>query len=167
MTLRLGLLLVLDAGLALGIWSVATTPLDVSAIAPPQRPPAAAGDADAGGSDPAPAEMQALERNQVLARPLFAADRRAWAPPPPPPPLRAAPPAAAPPAAAPRLVGIGISGGRRRALLADPGTPDTLWVTEGETAWTWTVREIDARSVTVEQEGRRVALPLHRGPEDG
>jgi len=163
-SLRLGLLLLLDAGLALGLWSAATTPLDVSAIAPPQRPRPAAGTA---GGTSAPAAMPTLDRNQVLARPLFAEGRRAWAPPPAPAPVRRAPVASAPPPPAPRLVGIGISGGRRHALLADPQTPDTLWVAEGETAWTWTVREIDARSVTVEQDGRRVALPLHRGAEEG
>ncbi len=60
-------------------------------------------------------------------------------------------------------MGIGISGGRARALLADPDGIETVWVDEGETAFTWTVREIKAGSVTLEQDDR--VLPLELYPE--
>lgn len=169
MSARLALLLVagLDAALAAAIWNVARTPLEIAPVAPPQRiPPPAETAAETEG---AAIDLQALQRNHVLARPLFAETRRAWQPPPPAPvvaPLVLAPPQAVE-AAAPRLVGIGITGGRARALLADPEGIETLWVGIGETAWTWRVREIEAGLVTVEQDSRVVPLSLYPDREGG
>ncbi len=165
MSARLALILLVsvDLILAAGIWIVVRTPLEVVSIAPPQR--SAAPRIDSAEPQETTIDLQALERNHVLARPLFAETRRAWQPPPSPPVMSPPPvePQTVPVAPAPRLVGIGISGGRARALLADPDGIETVWVDEGETAFTWTVREIKAGSVTLEQDDR--VLPLELYPE--
>lgn len=163
--LLLPLVLTLDAALVAGLWAVLRTPLD---IAPITAPPGAGAPSDVADIEGAGTGMTVdpgtLARHHVLSRPLFSEDRRAWVP--PPAPVAASPvlaPAAAAEAPAPRLVGIGISGGRARALLAGPDGGETLWVGTGDIAWTWRVRAIAAGSVTLEGNDRVVPLSLHPG----
>ncbi|MFO6463286.1 hypothetical protein ACK8OR_02745 [Jannaschia sp. KMU-145] len=162
------ILLGLAAALAIGakVHEVATTPLDVTPYAParPDTGPETA------PQDAGPLDVAALDRNQVLSRPLFTETRRPWqpppAPPPPPPPVVAAPAPAPPPPPepdpiAPRLIGVARSDGQSRALLGAPEGFETIWLREGEVAWNWTVSEIDAGSVTVRQDDHVVPLGLH------
>ncbi|MBT9289615.1 hypothetical protein [Prosthecodimorpha staleyi] len=102
-------------------------------------------------------------------RPLFVPSRR---PPPPPPPAVVAPPPVAvlpadpgPPAPEPVvpptavLTGVIVGGETRIAVFrGDDGKP--LTVRQGEEIQGWTVAEIQARSITLEQNGEQLELAL-------
>ncbi|SFH20339.1 hypothetical protein SAMN04488020_1088 [Palleronia marisminoris] len=166
LALRLVLALTLATVVAAEIWAVGTRPLEVTPIAPPRAVAAADAGPDTAASAGRPIDLPILDRNHVLARPLFTETRRAWQPPPEPAPvvlplIANAAPIQEPAPPAPRLVGIGVASGRERALLGDPGGYETVWVSEGETAWAWVVREIDGNSVTVENAENVVPLNLY------
>jgi hypothetical protein len=166
--LRLLPLLGLDAALAATLLWLFANPVDVAPVAPrdghllvlEERQP----ESD-GAERP---DFSGLARNQVVARPLFAPDRRPWLPPAPPPEpvtieiepdVEPAPDLELPPDFI--LLGIGIANGEARALLLDQNAADSVWVTEGESVGGWIVTAISDQSVTVEQDGRALSLTLY------
>jgi hypothetical protein len=159
---RLLLTLAANAGLAVALAVLLATPVDVSPILPTEQHRLALADESSGPDEAGRLDFSGLDRNQVIARPLFSMERRPWQPPPEP--------AAAPVAAvAPEpeqvqdvvLLGVGIAGGRARALLMRADGTESAWVTEGETIWDWTIGEISDQSVAIEHGDRDLSLRLY------
>lgn len=147
----LGLAVVLAGTIALELNGVVAD--DDAMIPTNSRPPAARAEPTATPSAvrPAPGE-RGVERgvdsrqavvDGVLARPLFAATRR---------PAATAPtvaPAAAAPANLPRLAGVLVNGGSRRAIFAEPGGGKPIVLQEGSQVGAYTVQAIEAGQVTL------------------
>lgn len=142
----LGLAVVLTGTIALELNGVVA---DDDAMSPKDsRPPAARAEPAAAQSAVplAPAERSADGRQAVvdaiLARPLFAATRRPAA-------VAAAPaPAEAAPANLPRLAGVLVNGGSRRAIFAEAGGKPIV-AHEGSQIGAYTVQAIAAGQVTL------------------
>jgi hypothetical protein len=159
--LRLLALTAVNVVLLLGVLRLLAMPVDVTPTPPGGARGGTARPADAGGA----LDLSGVERNQVLARPLFAPDRRPWQPPPtlrvvdvvdeavevvdtPPPDLL--------------LLGVAIAGGRASVLIGDmDGNTEPEWVAEGDTVLGWTVTAVSGQSVTLSGGGQEVSLSLY------
>jgi len=111
-------------------------------------PPSATGDA------------RAPEQNDpVLARPIFFPSRKPFEP----PPAQAGTTPPAPPPPDPRFVvdGIMLTGGARRAHLRQPHESDGGWHKQGQVVDDWTIVQIDAAGIVLEQAGVRFAMRLY------
>jgi len=111
---------------------------------------------------PTPTSGQSAEPardDPVLARPIFFATRRPFEP--PPAPVAAKPPP--PPLADPGLVvdGVILAGGARKAHVRRPPDVDGHWHEAGQVIDGWTIAEIDAAGIVLEQAGRRLAIGLY------
>jgi hypothetical protein len=161
--LRLILLTAVNAVLVLGVLRLLAMPVDVTPT-PPGGGRQAAGAAAPDGAAP---DLSGLDRTQVLARPLFAPDRRPWQPPPAPEVvevLAEEPEVVAEPPPDLVLLGVAISEGRAAALIGDlGGMAEPAWVSEGETVLGWTVGAVTGQAVTLTGDGREVALTLYPG----
>jgi hypothetical protein len=159
---RLGLLVALNALVVLGVVRLLATPVDVSPTLPAGS---RGGTAPGAGADPGALDLSGLDYNQVLARPLFAPDRRPWQEPESPEMVELAPePEIFDETAAPaelQLIGIGIANGRASALIVDPAGGDPEWVAEGDSIADWTVGTISEQSVVLEGAGGAVSLNLY------
>lgn len=152
-------LLCLDAALiAFGRMATSDVPLSVDPIAgsswaPPDlaTPPSAT----AHGRVP---ELS----DPVLARPIFFPARKPFEP---PPPQAATPPPAAPrpPPPDPGFVvdGIMLTGGARKAHLRQPRETDGRWHKIGQVVDGWTIVQIDAAGIMIEQADRKLAIRLY------
>jgi hypothetical protein len=100
---------------------------------------------------------------ETLARPIFYRSREPFVPAPPPPPP--APQSVAPPAPAANpsiaLGGVIINGVLRKAYLFSRGSPQGMWVGEGDNFMGWTVAAIDAGSAQLKQAGRTIDVQLY------
>ena len=148
--LLLLLLLLLAAGLA-GLWFDQHAQwrnlawIGPKALPPELKLPASPMQADATASDPA-------QFAAILARPLFAPDRR---PPPPPPPAAAELPPD--PLANIKIHGI-FSGANAGILARVDGKMRRIKI--NETVGPWTLKSIDGRNVTFGQGNEKRQLPL-------
>jgi hypothetical protein len=148
-----------DAAL-LGLgWHVASeAPLSVDPVAESRWAPP--------DLDPRPAAMgpaRALEPDDpVLARPIFFPARKPFEPPPvseatPPP----APPRPPPPDPVFVADGIMLTGSARKAHLRQPQEIDGQWYTMGQVIDGWTIVQIDAGGIVLEQADRKFEMGLY------
>jgi hypothetical protein len=99
---------------------------------------------------------------ETLARPLFQRTRAPFVPPASPPqpaPSVPAPPPAANPGIA--LGGVIINGVLRKAYLFSRGSPQGMWVGEGDSFMGWTVAAVDAGSAKLRQAERTIDVQLY------
>lgn len=142
----LGLAVVLAGTIALELKGVVA---DDNAMIPTNSrlPAARAEPAAASAVTPAPIERGVDGRQAMvdgaLARPLFAATRRPAAT------ALIAAPAAAAPANLPRLAGVLVNGGSRRAIFAGAGGGKPIVAQEGSQVGAYTVQAIEAGQVTL------------------
>ena len=155
-------LAVVAAGLAALNWGQATTPIDVTAIAP--EPAAESAKPALEPATPAANSLRSLaELSETVMRPLFRSDRRPPAAKPAAETAPAQPPQATPQASADtlRLVGMMRSGAQaRRALIRVAGLPAALWVEKGGEISGWKVGSIEDDRVLIERNGDRAELKL-------
>lgn len=157
--IRIAVLFCLDASLiALGWIAASEAPLGVDPIAERSwaspdldTPPSATGHARA-----------PEQYDPVLARPIFFPSRKPFEP---PPAQAATPPPAAPkpPPPDPGFVvdGIMLTSGARKAHLRQPQEIDGRWHETGQVIDGWTIMEIDAAGIVLEQADRRFAIRLY------
>ena len=103
----------------------------------------------------------AEQDDPVLARPIFFASRKPFEP----PPVSDAkpPPAPKPPPPDPVFVvdGIMLTSGTRKAHLRQPQEADGRWYKMGQVIDDWTIVQIDAAGIVLEQADRRFAMGLY------
>lgn len=150
----IGLVLLLAAALA---WQIgqdgSSAPSPPSAVGPVARPAS-------------PAEMasdsSAVQRSvaAILARPLFAPDRR---------PIATTAPAAATAVGLPRLAGVVVTSSGRQAIFAAGGDGRQIAVAEGGQIGAFTISRIDADAVIIAgPDGSRMLRPsFAKGSEAG
>jgi hypothetical protein len=156
-TVGIAVLVGTDAALvALGWLAASETPLSVGAIAPsnwtlPELDTPTA-------KETAPTADQ---DDPVFARPIFFSSRKPFEPPPvsdknPPPEPKLPPPD-------PVFVvdGIMLTSGRRKAHLRQPQETDGQWYEMGQVIHDWTIVQIDAAGIVLEQADRRFAMGLY------
>jgi hypothetical protein len=97
----------------------------------------------------------------VLARPIFFSSRKPFEP--PPVSEVSPPPAPKPPPPDPVFVvdGIMLTAGGRKAHLRQPRESDGRWYKMGEVIDDWTIVQIDAAGIVLEQADRRYAMGLY------
>ena len=103
-----------------------------------------------------------VERDDpVLARPIFFASRKPFEP--PPVSDTKPPPAPKPPPPDPVFVvdGIMLTSSTRKAHLRQPQETDGQWYKMGQVIDDWTIVQIDAAGIVLEQADRRFAMGLY------
>ena len=105
---------------------------------------------------------QPIQDNPVLTRPIFFTSRKPFEP----PPAREAaspPTVSAPPPSDPILLvdGIVLTSRSRKAHVRRPAEVDGRWHEAGQVIDGWTIVEIDAVGILLEQSGRRVPVRLY------
>jgi hypothetical protein len=155
----IGVLLCLDAALIAFGWTAAS---EVSLSVDP----IAEGSWTSPDLDTLPSSMghaRAPEQNDpVLARPIFFPSRKPFEP---PPPQAVTPPPAAPKTRPPDpgfvVDGIMLTGGAGKAHLRQPREIDGRWHETGQVIEGWTIVQIDAGGIVLEQADWRVAIRLY------
>jgi hypothetical protein len=99
------------------------------------------------------------ENDPVLARPIFCASRKPFEP----PPVQASPPPPRPPPPDPVFVvdGIMLFGDARRAHLRQPQEVDGQWYEAGQIIDGWTIVQIEAAEIVLEQAERKFEMRLY------
>jgi hypothetical protein len=102
----------------------------------------------------------AEQDDPVLARPIFFASRKPFEP---PPVSDTKPPAPKPPPPDPVFVvdGIMLTSGTSKAHLRQPQEADGQWYKIGQVIDDWTIVQIDAAGIVLEQADRRFAMGLY------
>jgi hypothetical protein len=107
------------------------------------------------------------QNDPVLARPIFFPSRKPFEP----PPQAVAPPPAAPKIRPPDPVfvvdGIMLTGGAGKAHLRQPREVDGRWHEMGQVVDGWTIVQIDAAGIVLEQADWRVAIRLYSSDSRG
>jgi hypothetical protein len=95
----------------------------------------------------------------VLARPIFFPTRKPFVP--PPVSEVSAPPKPPPPDPVFVVDGIMLTGGARKVHLRQPQETDGQWYKTGQVIHDWTIVQIDAAGIVLEQADRRFAMRLY------
>lgn len=112
-------------------------------------------------------QLAELKFIQTYSRPLFSENRRKYIKPPPPKkkpaPVKKVAKKPAPVLPPPNLqiLGISQSNGTMKTLVKLDTSPDSEWISKGETISGWEVQEITNDSVTIVNADREISIGLY------